>query len=74
MSSMARFYATSEPAESGLLQPGHVPRELIQHVHQNKLSKAGASGKSARLHTSTKEGVKEAQALQSFQYASNSIR
>ena len=74
LSNTSKYYTTTEPAESGFLQPRTVPRELLQHVYPNKLSQKGASGKSATLSSNTKEGVKEQQALGSFKHATNSIR
>ena len=70
----SKYYATTEPAESGFLQPRTIPRELLSHVHPNKLNKKGASGSSAALSKASKEGVKEIQALGSFKHAANSIR
>ena len=70
----SKYYATTEPAESGFLQPRTIPRELLLHVHPNKLNNKGASGNSAALSKTSKEGVKETQALGSFKHAANSIR
>ena len=74
LTNTSKFYMTTEPAESGFLQPRTIPRELLHHVNPNKLNKKGASGKSATLTTNIKQGVKESQALASFKHAANSIR
>ena len=55
---MAKIYPTTEPAESGVLQPRLVPKELRQFVPANLLLDGGASSLSARLKPSTLEGEK----------------
>ena len=71
---VAKFYSTTEPAESGILQPRYVPRELLQFVPASKLSDAGVSGVGARLKSTTPEGAKEMASLESHDHAATYIR
>jgi hypothetical protein len=69
-----RFYPTTEPAESGVLQNRDVPKQLVNLVKDSKLVTQGTSGRKAQLRTSTPEGAKEEAARRSFKQASSYIR
>jgi hypothetical protein len=71
---LKKYYPTSEPAESGVLQGRDVPRELIDLVHPGKLVVPGASGRKAMLKSSTADGAKEEAAKSSLAQASGYIR
>ena len=64
-----KFYKTSDPFESAVLQPRVVPRKLLQEVSSDKLKNPGASGAEARLKDSSPEGQKEQAALSSHKQA-----
>ena len=71
---IGRLYPTTEPAEGGLLRPQSIPKELRQFVPTNVLAESGASGLSAKLKPTTFEGLKEASANDSHQYATANLR
>jgi hypothetical protein len=71
---LPRFYPTSEPAESGILQGRHVPRELVDLVPNSKLIKPGASGRKAILTNSLADGARDQAAQNSFKQACGYIR
>jgi hypothetical protein len=69
-----KFYPTTEPAESGILQCRHVPREVVDLVPNSKLVKPAASGRKAILKNSIAEGAKDEAAQRSFRQACGYIR
>jgi hypothetical protein len=71
---LKKYYPTSEPAESGVLQGRDVPRELIDLVIPSRLVVPGASGRKAILKNSSAEGAKEEAAKVSLSQASGYIR
>ena len=71
---IAKFYPTTEPAESTVFKPRSVPRALRQFVPQNALYQGGASGNTITLNRNSVEGMKEAAALKSQELSSSGIR
>lgn len=71
---VSEFYVTTEPAESSLLQPRSVPRQLTQFVPNNSIFEGGASAKTIRLQRNTFNGNTESHALRSHAQASTFIR
>ena len=69
-----KFYPTVEPLESTVLQPRSIPAELLDEVHDSKLQKAGASGATARLATTSAAGQKEEAALKLHKQSSTFLR
>jgi hypothetical protein len=74
--SLPKYYPTSEPAESGILQNRHVPRELLNLVANAKLvsNNQGASGRKALLKPTIEEGARDEAAKVSFKQAAGYIR
>ena len=66
-----KFYPTTEPAESGLLDLRKVPPEVINQVPAYKLNK---NTQKPSLNPNYVEGAREKAAIQSFNYASAAIR
>jgi chemotaxis protein histidine kinase CheA len=69
-----KFYPTTEPAESGILQGRPVPREVVDLVSNSRLIKPAASGRKAILRNSSAEGAKDEAAQRSFKQACGYIR
>jgi hypothetical protein len=69
-----KFYPTTEPAESGILQSRHVPREIVDLVPKTRLVKPAASGRKAILKNSMADGAKDEAAQRSFRQACGYIR
>jgi hypothetical protein len=71
---LKKYYPTSEPAESGVLQTRDVPRELVDLVLPSKLMVPGASGRKAALKNTSAEGAREEAAKISLGQSSGYIR
>jgi hypothetical protein len=69
-----KYYPTTEPAESGILQNRDIPRAVVNLVQGKKLMTQGASGRKAQLNTSIPEGMKDEYCKRSFKQASSYIR
>ena len=67
-----RVYATTEPAESGLLSIRKVSPEIINQVPKNKLQTY--QNKPTKLNNKFVEGAREQAAIQSFKYGSAAVR
>jgi hypothetical protein len=69
-----RFYPTTEPAESGVLQGREVPRQIVNLVKGTNLVTQGASGNKAQLKIASAEGMRDEAAKRSFKQASSYLR
>ena len=67
-----KYYPTTEPAESGLLNVRKVPSEIINQVPPYKVSHRNMQD--PVLNTKFVEGATENAALQSFKYSSSAMR
>jgi len=71
---ISKYYPTTQPAESGILQPRVIPKDLLTFVSPASLQEVGASGRKAHLKKGTAEGNKEAAAVESHKQACSYLR
>jgi hypothetical protein len=71
---LKKYYDTTEPAESSLLSPRVIPRELIQFMLPDSQNAVGTSGRKAVLKKGTVESMKEEMADRSYNQASGYLR